>query len=537
MRLRSSDLGTALSLGLITVLFTFTASCDDDDGAGGGGDAGTDTDADTDTDTDSAVDSECGDGCETDAGCTGALEWMKTISDSYSAIHAGGRIAALPDGSSLVFGRMSEPLTLGVGEPNETTISGSYQLFVARFAPAGSLVWAKGAGGSNFRVERGIAALPDGSFYTTGQFDDVTGVFGAGEPNETILSALGAHDVFVAKYAADGSLVWAKRAGGPGTAASGYGEDDHSYGASAADDGTVAIIGYFYGQAVFGAGESNETTLESGGEGYYSYFVAEYHPDGDFAWARHLDVGNGNPDGIAMASDGSALITGLLSGMVVFGEGEPNETTLDAGASINVFVAKLATDGSLDWAKLVGPAYTGGGPGISAFPDGSMLVVSSFEGTATFGEEQENETVLESVGMDDAFLAKLSCDGDLVWVKSAGGSGCIAYGFEIEALDDGSSVFGGEYRFAPIVFGAGEPNETTLASPEQSSSDDPGYLNMFIAKYDAEGSLTWATTAGSDHNAANGALSTACDGSTLVAATDSAPNSSDVYDFLARYRP
>jgi hypothetical protein len=494
-------------------------------------------DSGADDDTDSAAASECGDGCEADGGCTGALEWMKTINDSWSSIHAGSRIAALPDGSSLILGRTDESLTLGAGEPNETTIPGSYQIFIARLAPDGSLVWAKGTGGSNYRVERGIAALPDGSFYTTGQFDDATGVFGAGEPNETVLPAAGAHDVFVAKYAADGSLLWAKRAGGPGTAASGFGEDDHSYGVSAADDGTVAITGYFYGQAVFGAGESSETTLEGGGEGYYSYFVAEYHPDGGFAWARHLGVWNYNPEGVVVADDGSALITGLLSGMVVFGEGEPNETTLDAGASMNVFVAKLATDGSLDWAKLVGPSYTGGGPGISAFPDGSAVVVSSFEGTATFGEGQENETVLESVGTDDVFIANLSCDGDLVWVKSAGGPGCIGYGLEIEALDDGSSVFGGEYRSTPIVFGAGEPNETTLPAPEPDTWEGEGYSNMFIAKYDAYGALTWASTTNSDHNASNGDLGVACDGSTLVVATDSDPNATDVYDFVARYRP
>lgn len=64
--------------------------------------------------------------------------------------------------------------------------------------------------------------MPDGSAIVTGFFGHTdsglhlggSATFGDGEPNETTFTSDGSDDVFLAKYASDGMLVWAKRAGG-----------------------------------------------------------------------------------------------------------------------------------------------------------------------------------------------------------------------------------------------------------------------------------------------------------------------------------
>ena len=58
-----------------------------------------------------------------------------------------------------------------------------------------------------------IATDPRGNSYVTGFFSG-TATFGAGEANETVLSAAGVEDMFVAKYAPNGTLLWATSAGG-----------------------------------------------------------------------------------------------------------------------------------------------------------------------------------------------------------------------------------------------------------------------------------------------------------------------------------
>ena len=111
---------------------------------------------------------------------------------------------------------LSGTATFGAGEANETVLSGCgrrHDVFVAKYARDGTLLWATSAGGAERR--RGASAsrrtprqqLRDRLFLGTA-------TFGAGEANETVLSSAGSADMFVAKYAPDGTLLWATSAGG-----------------------------------------------------------------------------------------------------------------------------------------------------------------------------------------------------------------------------------------------------------------------------------------------------------------------------------
>jgi uncharacterized delta-60 repeat protein len=197
----------------------------------------------------------------------------------------GRSVAALPDGSVLVAGTFRGTSTFGAGELNETTlVADSIQeplldIFLARYNPDGTLAWAQHAvreAGSGNVVE--IAALPDGSAYVTGSFGKVgsppgyQATFGPGDPNETRLFTVGMYDLFVARYNPDGTLAWAKRAGGLFGAG--------GYAAEVLSDGSVAVLGAFSRTATFGLGEPNETVLDSGDR---ECFIARYNADGTLA--------------------------------------------------------------------------------------------------------------------------------------------------------------------------------------------------------------------------------------------------------------
>jgi uncharacterized delta-60 repeat protein len=385
----------------------------------------------------------------------------------------------------------------------------------------GDLIWAKQAGGYDQDISNGIAALADGSSLITGSFEETAG-FGMGEANETELVTGVYADIFIAKYNSDGSLAWAKRAGGGLS---------RGCGIAALADGSSLTTGSFNGPAVFGEGEANETELtadsgdifvakynpdgslawvkQAGGSGtdrgygiaaladgsalitgMQSPLIAKYNPDGSLAWAKQTG-GNGHDEGrgIAALADGSSLITGCFgdasSDTVVFGEGEANETQLDSTGYEDVFIAKYNADGSLAWAKRAGGDDTDEGFGITALADGASLMTGFFLGTAMFGEGEANETEL-TADSGDIFVAKYNPDGSLAWVKQAGGSGTDK-GLGIAALADGSSLITGSFK-QTAVFGEGEANETEL---------DTGVSNTtFIAKYNPDGSLAWAKQTG-----------------------------------------
>jgi len=77
----------------------------------------------------------------------------------------------------------------------------------------GNWQWAKGAGGTSEDAGQGIVTLSDGSTIVTGYFSG-SATFGKGESAETILVSDGSTDIFLAKYNSDGTIAWAKRAGG-----------------------------------------------------------------------------------------------------------------------------------------------------------------------------------------------------------------------------------------------------------------------------------------------------------------------------------
>ena len=88
-------------------------------------------------------------------------------------------------------------------------------IFVAQYAPDGTLLWARSAGGGGSGHDHGAGISVDaaGNALVTGHFEG-SATFGAGEANETTLTGAGGHDIFVTQYAPDGTLLWARSAGG-----------------------------------------------------------------------------------------------------------------------------------------------------------------------------------------------------------------------------------------------------------------------------------------------------------------------------------
>ena len=106
----------------------------------------------------------------------------------------------------MVTGSFAGAVTFGSGEVNVTELVSVDQVdvFVARYAAGGSLVWAKQAGGMDIEGGQGIATFADGSSVVTGSFGG-TATFGSGEAKETKLVSVG-QDVFVARFNADGGF-------------------------------------------------------------------------------------------------------------------------------------------------------------------------------------------------------------------------------------------------------------------------------------------------------------------------------------------
>jgi hypothetical protein len=454
----------------------------------------------------------------------GELDWVVSAgSEQGGTVDFARSVGHFPGGGHLVVaGAFREDATFGLGGPYETTLDslGCHDAFVARYSPGGGLEWARRAGSNTHDEAASVLVTSNDDILITGHFTGPSAVFGAGGETETTLSGAGYHDVFLALYNASGTLIWAEQAGGSGvdmgyavaegpeaapylvtgsfqqTATFGasssnpvtlevtegmnsmflaaYGDEvlwaEQSYGAASGaaltttGDGAVVVTGWFEDNAIFGEPGDNEQQLVSQGE--KDVFIACYHgEDGSLAWAKRAG-GSGNDEGTALTTlaNGFVLAAGAFEDLATFGSGEPMETELTAAGYSDVFFAAYNPDnGELAWVKRAGGDKHDTARGIAVAEGDSFVITGEFMSTATFGPGEPAETLLESAGDKDVYLAHFDAQGELLCARREGGPGFQEEAQAVVSPSEGSIVVAGGYD-ETVAFGVGEPNETTLSS-------------------------------------------------------------------------
>jgi len=394
-----------------------------------------------------------------------------SCSRSTSESADGGRDSSLPDASRADSG--------GDADSDEGPRCCAY------------LEWVVQGGGAGDDQGKGIDITETGSLISTGTIG--SGAYIGGTEMEN-------GGVFLAQYKSNGDPEWGRMAVEPSTGTDTfYGIDVKRTG-----DGSNVIVGYFVGTGTFGKYEDTETTITS--VGWQDLFIAKYSSKGDFEWVRHVG-GFSFPStemifeggSLVLSDDGSIVVSGSFTDGATFGLGEPNETTLRSYGLGDAFVAKYASDGSLIWARSPADSVHTISKGVKVSQSGAIFLVGQYLKTATFGKDEDTETPLtdESDG-GQLFLAEYGSDGGLVWAKGTHGDGAVSP-YSVETLADGSSIAVGGFDHTAI-FGRGEKNETTLVSIYDNMISQPDYSqDIFIAKYQSDGTLAWVKTAGGVH--------------------------------------
>ena len=241
----------------------------------------------------------------------------------------------------------------------------------------------------------------------------------------------------------------------------------------------MVIVGRFAGTADF-----DGTTVSTVGSPQDA-FIAKYDSDGNLLWIRHaggISTGgsnSGSNSGLGVTTDGldNVIATGTYIGSATF-----STTTLPAGgANEEMFLVKYSTNGNLLWAKAATGPFSVLGRDVSTDAAGNIYVIGhyghhNFGGSITFAA-----TTLPTFGGTDIFIAKYDPNGTFLWARHAGSSN-TDFGRRIATDGSGDSVIVGSFQ-SMAVFGS-----TTLSSA--------GSFDVFVAKYDTNGSLLWGNRAG-----------------------------------------
>ncbi len=365
----------------------------------------------------------------------------------------------------------SSGATFGEGQVNETTIyiNGSY---LAKYNANQELLWVEQMGKStNGITSYGVDTDSDGNAYITGKFFNET-TLGEGQTNETILSGTSG-EIFIAKYSADGNLLWAINEGGNG--------DDASRAIKVDSNGNIYVTGSFSDTVIFG---ENHTTLTSNEN---DIFLAKYDTNGSLLWVEKSG-GSFNDSGkkIDIDKNGNVILTGNYFNSAIFGEGLSNEITLN-DSNESGFISKYTSDGDFIWA--IEPFSSGtsdSGNDVRVNSDDSILFTGVFFNTITLGGGTINELELSGSGGNEIILAKYSSEGEFLWAKTAESEGDDK-SFAI-TVDSSSNIYITGYYGNEIRFGVGESNETIMSHPSS------GYGNLFVSKFSPSGEFIWSTS-------------------------------------------
>jgi cysteine-rich repeat protein len=375
--------------------------------------------------------------------CEGTLVWNGTgcVSSLVSPTfvwadrEAGAGAAKALDvttdasGNVYVVGQFNGDVNFGTGTITPT----GTDFFIVKYSPTGTVLWVDHVNsGSGSVTASSVATDASGNVYVAGSFKG-TFDFGTGSWK----SAYNGYDYFVAKYDADGSLIWVDREnGGEGTATA----NDIAVDAN----GNVYVAGTRSDDVDFGVGGMTEKRVND-------FFLLKYNSSGEPQWVqKKVDTlqGYASANGVAVDANGNVYITGSFSASVDFGKG------LWTAKNIDYFVGKYDTNGELQWID-----RENGGAGwarasvITVDAIGNVYVGGNFDGTVNFGAGNWTDDDI------DFFIVKYNTSGVYQWAKRETGAGrAEIYGLDTDAS---GNLYAAGYFWGTINFGSGNWTATS----------------------------------------------------------------------------
>lgn len=333
--------------------------------------------------------------------------------------------------------------------------------------------WQKTYGGTATDEASVIRATNDGGYIVTGLSTSSDG---------DVIGHHGASDHWVVKLDATGIIQWNNSFGGSG--------DDKGYDILQTTDGGYLFTGY----------ESSTDGDVTFNNGSTDYWVVKLDNGGALQWQKSYGGSSAdNSYAIIQTLDGGYAVTGLSNTTNGTGDVTGNNGSFD------YWLCKLDDTGNLQWQKCLGGTATEQAFGLVQTPD-SGYVVCGYSSSPNTGMVTGNH------GENDYWIAKTDKNGELIWLRSYGGSGSDR-AFGISKTSDGGFIVNG-----------------VSPSTDGDVTGNHGGNDYWVIKLDGEGLLQWQKSLGGSGDDFGRIAFELPDGGYMVGGRTNSPNDGDVKD-------
>lgn len=406
------------------------------------------------------------------------VNWIQM--GSSTSDNATQSIAIDASGNTYTSGYFQNTITFG---GTTLTSAGGIEGYLVKHNPTGMLVWARRIGGTSNDYVSGIV-VSGSSIYITGT------VFGTANFNTP--SNFGTNTInplngfYLALFDTDGNFQWAKTTLG-GTAdrvtpnSITFVNSNIYIGGTFGNFGTPNTTAIFDGNTITVAG----TTTDN--------FLVKADASGNFQWAKRIGMLNTGDDGLKVtvsSATNDIYIATLFTGTIDFNtpySGSVN-TLLASGGGYDITLAKFDASGNFQWAKRAGGS-SANISGSSIAIDGTNIYLSaSYNGDIDFNTPSNSGiNVLSTGGGLDMFLTKYDTNGNIQWIRKAGGTTGFIGVVNIKASNNRVFLTG---NFD------GTPNFNTPSAAGSNEISMSGGADIYLASYDNLGNFLWASRAG-----------------------------------------
>lgn len=370
--------------------------------------------------------------CKQDS--SGNLIWIKSIAANFGGVLNELNIALDHNNNILIGGQASGFSGSNTGIPNNTLIlfdSGSYNLsitnynlFFAKFDSNGDILWAKSNTSTSSSV-KSISFDSNNNIYIAGEFQGFSLVL-----DTTVLLNNGAtsnyvcRDNFIAKYDSSGNFIWAKKFGGTTN--------------EFLDNINIDADGNFILTGVGGSNFSVTSTINFTNNSLeYEIFKVKINSDGDFLSINNLgNISDYNYGGFTKTTkELSTFQYGYFSSSTIgFNDG----SLLTKIGEQDIYLVKYNTNGTINWAKNFG--YVNAYLTLDDITTDSLnnvYLAADFSGSSILF----NNSTYTNHGNVTSIIIKLNSNGNIVWVKSADGTGTNTQNYPLTINANLNGVF------------------------------------------------------------------------------------------------